>query len=588
MKEEDPDKYQRVLESLKKGVLLSPDEKSIFEEESSKGVVGKGVGVLGKGVKDQNLDVKGFGEKGLEGGDKKNRLNEEKEPDNENDPSDENGPGDEKGSVEKNSQDEKNGQDEKNKVKEQDSSVLKRLTSAKTVPPDVLILQNHKKKSRKYTFNDFVLHLNARFKRLASILQNRQELRGAIAISRAERLSPRERVAIIGMINEKHVTKKKNIFLTIEDKTGFIRVLVTQRNKDVFNMANDLVLDEVIGIVGSKGDGVVFADNILFPDIPPTHELKKAPEEEYLAIIGDPQVGSKTFLAKDFEKFISWINGGLGNEVQRAISAKVKYVVVIGDMVEGVGVYPGQEKNLIIKDIKEQYAFFASLMKRIPKHIRIFCIPGNHDAGRISEPQPPIYKDFARELYEMENLFMLSSPSLISVGVGDGFEGISLLLYHGYSLIYYANNVPSIRERGGQKRSELIMKFLLQRRHLAPTHTSNLYVPDPEEDALLITKIPDIFITGHIHRVASAQYRGITMINGSSWSDISEDQEKRGLEPQPARVPVVNLQTRDVKVINFYSGKQGGGSSKEGSTSDSPNKEEGEGVRKGDYKEVGR
>jgi len=27
--------------------------------------------------------------------------------------------------------------------------------------------------------------------------------------------------------------------------------------------------------------------------------------------------------------------------------------------------------------------------------------------------------------------------------------------------------------------------------------------------------------------------------------------EKRGLQPQPARVPLINLKTREVKIINF-------------------------------------
>ena len=27
--------------------------------------------------------------------------------------------------------------------------------------------------------------------------------------------------------------------------------------------------------------------------------------------------------------------------------------------------------------------------------------------------------------------------------------------------------------------------------------------------------------------------------------------EKRGLEPQPARLPIINLKTREIKLINF-------------------------------------
>jgi hypothetical protein len=95
------------------------------------------------------------------------------------------------------------------------------------------------------------------------------------------------------------------------------------------------------------------------------------------------------------------------------------------------------------------------------------------------------------------------------------------------------------------------MKYLLQRRHLAPTHKSNLYIPDPKKDPLVIDKIPDFFITGHIHRVSLSNYKNITMVNCSCWTDITEDSEKRGLQPQPAKVPIINLKTREVKIINF-------------------------------------
>ena len=124
-------------------------------------------------------------------------------------------------------------------------------------------------------------------------------------------------------------------------------------------------------------------------------------------------------------------------------------------------------------------------------------------------------------------------------------------MYHGGSLIYYCENIPSIRKAGGQRSVNLAMKYLLQRRHLAPTHKSNLYIPDPEKDFLFIDTIPDFFITGHVHRANIDSYRNITMINSSCWTGKTEDMEKRGLEPQSARLPIINLKTREIKLINF-------------------------------------
>jgi len=256
-------------------------------------------------------------------------------------------------------------------------------------------------------------------------------------------------------------------------------------------------------------------------------------------------------LKKEFEDFIKWLNQEKGSPEQKEIASKVKYIIIIGDLVEGVGVYPNQEKDLEIKDIREQYKQFAEYLEQIPKHITIFACPGNHDAGRIAEPQPPLLHDFTKALQQIPNLMLLSSPSMINIGATKDFLGFDILLYHGYSLIYYSDHVESIRSSGGQKRPDLIMKFLLQKRHLAPTHTSNRYVPDADADPLIINKIPDFFITGHIHRVSVSNYKNVTLINASCWTGITEDQEKRGLENQPAKVPIINLKTREVKVINF-------------------------------------
>ena len=131
-----------------------------------------------------------------------------------------------------------------------------------------------------------------------------------------------------------------------------------------------------------------------------------------------------------------------------------------------------------------------------------------------------------------------------------------MLLYHGSSLVYYADHIEYIRASGGQKRADHIMKLLLEKRHLAPTQGSNLFVPTPHDDYLLIKQVPDFFVTGHIHRVVAQNYKGISLINSSCWTGKSEDQERRGLEPQPARAIIANLKTRDLRILNFYLGQE--------------------------------
>lgn len=421
----------------------------------------------------------------------------------------------------------------------------------------IKITKSYDKQPKKRTFQDFVSVFNLRFKNITQMLRHRQDLQGITSISRLKDKNNNERVTIIGMIQDKSYTKNNSIILKLEDLTGTITAIVKENdnNKELFQTANDLVLDEVIGVIGVIINKALFLERIIFPDIPLSKELKKQKEEEYMIMLGDTHFGSKHFMKEEFTKFIHWINGELGSEEQKKIAQKTKYLILTGDIVEGVGIYPGQESDLEILDIKDQYEEAANWLKKIPSHIKMVVMSGNHDAGRLSEPQERPFKDMAEAIWDMPNMTIVSNPAYVNIGAKEEFPGFDLLLYHGGSLIYYSENVPTIREAGGQKRSDLIMKFLLQRRHLAPTHKSTLYLPDSEEDFLLIDRVPDFFITGHIHRSSVANYRNVTMINASCWTETTDDQIKRGLEPLPARLPIVNLKTRDVKIMNFMTKK---------------------------------
>jgi DNA polymerase II small subunit len=262
-------------------------------------------------------------------------------------------------------------------------------------------------------------------------------------------------------------------------------------------------------------------------------------------------VGSINFLEEEFERFLQWISGELGNSKQQQLAQKIEHIFILGDLVEGVGVYPGQDEELEIKDIFEQYKVCARFLKKIPSRIKLIIIPGNHDAVRLAEPQPPLYKDLAAPIWKLPNTIMLPNPATVNIMSSDSFPGFNFLLYHGYSFIYYADNVDSIRKKGGVDRADLIMRFLLQRRHLAPTHASTLYIPSPKQDGLMINQPPDFFVTGHLHKSIAANYKSTTTISGSCWQAKTSFMEKLGIHPEPARVPVVNLQTREVKILKF-------------------------------------
>lgn len=415
----------------------------------------------------------------------------------------------------------------------------------------VKILFNYNKAGKKKDIQDFVKYFNLRYKALETILISRQELSSPASIARLLSKKEKENVSAIGIVKEKTSTSNNNIILTIEDPTGEIKVLVSKSKPDLLEQAKDIVLDEVIGVTGVCGNEIIFCSRIIHPDIPAHKELKKSSDEIYALFLSDLHFGSDTFLADDFQRFIKWIRGELGSPEQRERVKKVKYIFIVGDLVDGVGIYPGQESELLIKDIYGQYKHCAELLSKIPSRIQIIVCAGNHDGSRLSEPQPPLSRDFISPLLELPNLTVLSNPSMVNIGATEEFPGFDVLLYHGYSFDYYIANVDSIRNSGGYDRADLIMKFLLQRRHLAPSHSSTLYEPDTEEDPLVITRVPDFFVSGHIHKVAVSNYRGVSLICGSCWQSVTSFQEKMGHHPEPARVPMVNLQTRETKILRF-------------------------------------
>lgn len=407
---------------------------------------------------------------------------------------------------------------------------------------------------KKITVLDFINYFRNRYEVLKKILLNRVELQGTVSINKLNYKGEGDNVSLIGLVLNKEKTKGGNYILTLEDITSEYKVLVTKTKEEIFSLVKDIVLDEVIGITGTMGNKIIFCRGIFFPDVPFSNELIKAKEDVYVAFVGDPHFGSSLFKEKIFLNFIKWINGEHGNAEEVEIAKKVKYLFIVGDVVEGVGVYPGQEDDLLIKDIYKQYEYAASLLSKIKGDVKIIICGGNHDAMRLAEPQPIFDEKIAKPLHDLKNVYLVSNPSLINIYSSKDFPGFNVLIYHGGSFTYYSEVVESIYVAGGQSRSDLIMKFLLQKRHLAPAYGSTLYLPAFDIDPLVIEKVPDIFASGHIHRLATGNYRNINLINASCWVSQSEDQLKRGIIPDPYKVPLVNLRTREVMVLNFGEG----------------------------------
>jgi len=398
--------------------------------------------------------------------------------------------------------------------------------------------------SKKLEVQDFVKYFRRRFQEMRGYLQEHPQLDNLISINKI--LSTRQAISIIGIVYDKKTTKNKNILLEVEDLTGRIRVLVNQNKPELYEQAEEIPLDSVLGFKGVGDRNILFANEIIFPDsmLP---EKKKSPVEEYALFIGDLHIGSKLFMENNFLKFVDYLNGKIPNtpEVE-----KIKYLFIVGDLVAGVGIYPGQENELSIPDVEAQYEKVAELLGKIRKEIKIILSPGNHDALRLMEPQPIFDEKYSWPLFDLKNVIMVGNPAQVNISAKKGFSGFDVLIYHGYSYHYYAGNIPRLIKEKAVHQPDKIMQYLLKFRHLAPTHSSTLYFPS-ETDYFIISKIPDIFFSGHTHKSAVSYYNNILVISSSTWESLTAFQERMGNEPDFCKVPMLNLKTRAVKILDF-------------------------------------
>ncbi|AJF60416.1 MAG: DNA polymerase II small subunit [archaeon GW2011_AR10] len=391
---------------------------------------------------------------------------------------------------------------------------------------------------------DFMMLFRDKFEFLSEILKKRPQF-SPKQISKLSRVSKNSDTEFVGMVYRKWQTKNDHLAIELEDNEASCIVLILKDDFKLNKLAEHLLLDDVIGVKARKiGDELFIAKEIFWPDLP-QRPIKRA--ERNLSIVGisDLHVGSKLFLEKEFSNFIEWINGNTDSEKEKERIGRIKYLLICGDNVDGVGVYPDQFDELAIKDVFEQYDNLAELMKKIPEYIEVFIIPGQHDATRRADPQPAIPKEFRKNLAGYGNIHFLGSPTWVTI------EGLKCMLYHGASLHDLYTSVNFLKASEPQK----AMAELLKRRDIMITYgLRQPYVPE-KKDYMLIREEPDFYFGGDMHHNGYDQYRGCSIINCGTWQERTEFQIQLGHIPTPGIAVEVDLNTREIREKQFYGGR---------------------------------
>lgn len=407
---------------------------------------------------------------------------------------------------------------------------------------EIEIIKNYEGEISESKPVNWVNYFNDRFTRLKSILMSKDRS-GLMSLSNAKNLPQSADVKTIAMVSAVSISPvKKYTILDIEDNTGSYKAIITNSNQEILE-------DQVVIISGRKYNDAIFVKDIVFPDIQLKEKVRQDIDDSFVLFLSDIHIGSKLFVEDAFERFIKWINGETPE--YSSIAKLVKFIVFNGDLIDGIGVYPDQEKELAIKDLKGQYDKLYEFLDRIPKSIKLIMSQGNHDATHIAEPQPSLDRNFAESLYRLKNAVFLSNPYQANLIVGK--SKTNLLSYHGFSIPYYADKIAKYSKMDAED-IENIMKIHLKSRHLAPTHGSTQLMP-LSKDYLVIEETPDIYATGHIHKTLASIYKGTVLINSSCWQRQTSYQKKYGMVPDVAKVPVVNVRDKSFQILDFLGGK---------------------------------
>lgn len=374
----------------------------------------------------------------------------------------------------------------------------------------------------------------SRYNKLKRIISDRPESRLLKSISAVKTAKTDDDMYIGGLVNsrvsERNVTK-----LILEDPTGTFEGIIfdNELQKTADLLLSDQFVMARIGI--GKTSGFIIKDLIL-PDIP-DQATNRSESETFAVFLSDLHIGSKYFMEEEFSDFVEWLSS------PDPVARKIRFVLIGGDVVDGVGIYPNQDKELVCKTIEEQLEKLEGMISKIPNYIKIFIMPGNHDPGRRALPQPAIPKKYNSGLWERDNVIMVGNPAVVSL------NGVKVLMFHGQSIDDIVKTTPGLSYDSPTN----VMKHLLRARHLSPIYGSQTPIAPEKEDLLVVEDIPDIFHVGHVHRAQLDMYKGILLINSGSWQHQTPFQASVGMTPNPGIALMVNLKTFQVLHQNYNS-----------------------------------
>jgi DNA polymerase II small subunit len=383
----------------------------------------------------------------------------------------------------------------------------------------------------------YIQYFRSRYTKISQILRDRGFSHTPLA--ELKKLPEGQNYTVIGLVRGKRAFSDKT-FIDIEDLTGSDSLFVPANSDPKLLDQVNYVIEDVVCAFSLRKGRVNVLKEITFPEIPFKKPVGSG-EEVYLVITSDIHFGSKSQDDEMLAKFKMWINGDIGNSEQREIARKTRFLLIAGDLAEGIGVYPEQLQDLKVVSIQDQYRIAAEYLDSLPGSLEIIISPGNHDATQQALPQPFPQPQFAPALYKNPHIRLVPNPCMVSVC------GVKILVYHGQAIEDISQRIPHTKITDTIRAAEYLLKI----RHLAPIYGGKTQIAPQTEDTLVITEIPQIFVVGHIHVFATDDYRGTLVVSAGTWQKQTEFQVKQGIVPTPGIIAAINMKTLKATAINL-------------------------------------
>ncbi|MHA2238786.1 MAG: metallophosphoesterase [Candidatus Hodarchaeales archaeon] len=360
-----------------------------------------------------------------------------------------------------------------------------------------------------------------------------------------DRIPPSRNGILIGMVQDTGVLHTNRFVIFLEDPiTGKTTKCVIVQEPPSFPEYRNIIRDTVIGIIGVLPKNFIEGEikafwgrDIIRPSFK-NHHFEPKDIYSRVLCISDIHYGSKNFAGNLFSKLIEYLNGRIQINENSLNPESIDTIIILGNLIEGVKHSRNDVQHDIIESFDNQYQLLSEALRKIPNRIKIIVIPGEKDASQMVIPQPAIDKKVAKSLYSLPNVQNHGNPLRLTI------NGMKFLIYggHGYKQIF--------QDRLKLKSNDLIkgIEDLLEYRHLYPEYGSFISLAPYSKDYLVIDDIPDIVVTGHLHKANHGIYKGIRIVNCGTFvrtGKENEDLSSLGV------FPIIETGTGEIEMLDL-------------------------------------